>query len=174
MIMERIKLLYQLYKGPLMGYFLRLTGNKEEAVELTQETFFQACLSIHRFREKSSAKTWLFAIARNVYLKSMKKKGANKSTPWGDKPFPHDHLLAKDPGEEVLIQEERERIVNALSKLSETYRTILILKEYEQLSYEEISEIFGKTVNWARVTFFRAKKQLFTVYEKLQGDDENE
>ncbi|MFZ7101095.1 MAG: RNA polymerase sigma factor [Peptococcaceae bacterium] len=170
--MERVKQLYELYKGPIMRYFLRLTGNKEDAVELTQETFYQACLSIHRFGQRSSAKTWLFAIARNVYLKSISRRGRDMSTPWGDKPFPEmKDSEARDPGEMIVIKEEWENIAYALLQLSETARTILILKEYEQLSYEEISEIFGQSVNWARVTFFRAKKQLYKVYQELQGDD---
>lgn len=72
--MERIVQLYELYKKSVFGYFLRMTGNKEEAADMTQETFYQACLSLFRFRGKSSHKTWLFSIARNVYLKSVRER----------------------------------------------------------------------------------------------------
>ncbi|MBA1335992.1 MAG: hypothetical protein HPY66_1811 [Firmicutes bacterium] len=77
--MERIKELYELYKEAVFRYFLRMTGNWEESSELTQEVFYQACLSIFRFRKESSPKTWLFSIARNVYLKKLREKGRHKT-----------------------------------------------------------------------------------------------
>jgi RNA polymerase sigma-70 factor (ECF subfamily) len=74
-----------------------------------------------------------------------------------------------DPPAEFLIRkEERERIQKALARLSENARAIIILREYEQLSYEEIAGIFGQTVNWARVNFFRAKQQLRQVYREME------
>jgi len=171
--MKRIKKLYELYKEFILRYFLRMTGNLEEAGELTQETFYQACLSIHRFRQQSSAKTWLYAIARNVYLNNLRKKGKDKSIPWGDKVLPSEKTLVnEDPSELIVLQEKKERITKALTLLPEKGRTVLILKEYEQLGYEEIAEIFDQSVNWVRVTFFRAKNQLYQVYKDLEGDDE--
>jgi len=170
--MERVEQLYELYKKLILRYFLRLTGNMEEAGELTQETFYQACLSIHRFHQKSSAKTWLYAIARNVYLKNFRKKSKDKWLPFDEYPWPDTEFRAGDPGEQIVIQEAREKIAQALLKLPENARTVLILKEYEQLSYEEIAEICGQTINWARVNFFRAKKQLHQIYQELEGDEQ--
>ncbi|MGI6227359.1 MAG: RNA polymerase sigma factor [Peptococcales bacterium] len=170
--MERVQQLYELYKILILRYFLRLTGNMEEAGELTQETFYQACLSIHRFHQKSSAKTWLYAVARNVYLKNLRKKSKDKWFPFDEYSWSHTEFRVGDPGEQIVIQETREQIAKALLKLPENHRTVLILKEYEQLGYEEIAEICGQTVNWARVTFFRAKKQLHQIYQKLEGDEQ--
>jgi len=170
--MERVQQLYELYKNLILRYFLRLTGNMEEAGELTQETFYQACLSIHRFHQKSSAKTWLYAIARNVYLKNLRKKSKDKWLPFDKYPWSDTEFRVEDPGEQIVIQEARERIAHALLKIPENHRTVLILKEYEQLSYEEIAEICGQTVNWARVTFFRAKRNLHQVYQELEGDEQ--
>jgi len=171
--MERVKQLYELYKEPILRYFLRMTGSIEEAGELTQETFYQACLSIHRFRQKSSAKTWLYSIARNVYLKNMRNKTKYKTVAWDETTYLIERLsqVMDNPGELVVFKENKQRLQKALTKLSENARTILILKEYEQLTYEEISQIFGQTVNWVRVTFFRAKQHLRQVYEDLEGDD---
>ncbi len=170
--MERIKELYELYKEAVFRYFLRMTGNSEEAGELTQETFYQVCLSLYRFRQESSLKTWLFSIARNVYLKKLRTKSRQKTMAWEENLAFHDRdTPLGDPIAQMLImKEERERVQAALSHLPENAKTIIILKEYEQLSYEEIAVIFGQTVNWARVTFFRAKKQLGQVYRKLEDD----
>lgn len=170
--MEKIIELYELHKEAIFRYFVRMTGNWEEAGELTQEVFYQACLSLYRFRQEASLKTWLFSIARNVYLKNLRKKSQQKTIVWEENlAFNDQYTQEADPIAHVLIlKEERERIQTALAQLPENARTIIILKEYEQLSYEEIAGIFSQTVNWARVTFFRAKKHLGQVYRELEGD----
>lgn len=86
-------------------------------------------------------------------------------------PFNEQNMQVPDSPVEILIlKEERERIQAALARLSENARTIIILKEYEQLSCEEISGIFGQTINWVRVTFFRANKQLGQFYRELEDE----
>lgn len=171
--MKRIKELYEFHNQAVFRYFLRMTGNWEDAGELTQETFYQACLSLYRFRQESSLKTWLFSIARNIYLKYIREKSRFKSHSWEENlPFEeHSGWESDPPAEMLIIREEREIIQKALSQLSENARTIIILKEYEQHSYEEIAEIFGQTVNWTRVNFFRAKRQLAQVYRELEGEN---
>lgn len=170
--MERIIKLYQLHKEAVFGYFLRMTGSLEEAAELTQETFYQACLSIYRFKEKSSLKTWLFSVARNVYLKYIREK-SNMRKVIRDGPF-EDNMPASEkpdlPAEKLIVKEEREMMRKALAQIAEKDRTIIILKEFEGLSYGEIAEIFGQTVNWARVTFFRAKKRLGEACREQEED----
>lgn len=170
--MERIIQLYELHKGAIFRYFLRMTGNWEEAGELTQETFYQACLSLYRFRQEASLKTWLYSIARNVYLKHVRDKSKHQTVIWDeDINFPEENIKeSNSPAELLILKEERERVIEALGQLSETARTIIVLKEYEQLSYEEIAGIFSQTVNWARVTFFRAKKQLGQIYRELEDE----
>lgn len=171
--MKRIRELYELYNKPIFRYFLRMTGSWEEAGELTQEAFYQACLSIFRFRNQSSLKTWLFSIARNVYLKNLRGKKKEKIFSWDDDfpiPEPTQEEIT-NPASLIIQKEERQRILTALSRLSENFRTVIILKEYEQLSYEEIAGVLGQTVNWVRVTFFRAKQQLGQIYLELEGND---
>ena len=170
--MERIIQLYELHKEAIFCYFLRMTGDWDEAAELTQEAFLQACLSLYRFRRQASLKTWLYSIARNVYLKYLRAKSKHKTVVWEeDSDFPEQNIKEiNSPSEMLILKEERERIQKALGLLSETARTIIVLKEYEQLSYEEIAGIFGQTINWARVTFFRAKKQLGQIYRELEDE----
>lgn len=170
--MERIIKLYELHKEAIMRYFLRMTGNWEEARELTQEAFYQACLSLYRFRQEASLKTWLFSIARNVYLKYLREKAKHQTIAWDENlsSIEQNSMDSNSPADILILQEERKRIQEALDQLSETARTIIVLKEYEQLSYEEIAGIFGQTVNWSRVTFFRAKKQLGQLYRELEDE----
>lgn len=171
--MKRIIELFELHNQAVFRYFLRMTGNWEEAGELTQETFYQACLSLYRFRQESSLKTWLFSIARNVYFKHLREKSKYKTVSWEENLPLNDqsNQESDSPSHLLILKEERERIQEALAQLPENARTIIILKEYEQLSYEEIAGIFGQTVNWVRVTFFRAKRQLGLVFRELEGDN---
>jgi len=66
--------LYERYKGMVHGYIYRLVGDPQVADDLTQETFYQACVSIYRFRKNSSIKTWLYSIARNRVCSYLKKR----------------------------------------------------------------------------------------------------
>lgn len=164
--MQRLKNLYESHKEAIFRYFLRLTGSWEEAGELTQEVFYQACVSFYRFRQEATLKTWLFSIARNVFLKHLREKSRLKNTMReADKQYSGQEA---DPPEIIIQKEERERLRQALDRLPETARSVIILKEYEQLSYEEIALVCGQTVNWARVTFFRAKKQLGSFYREME------
>ena len=171
--MERIVQLYELYKESVFGYFLRMTGNKEEAADMTQETFYQACLSLFRIRGESSHKTWLFSIARNDYLKSVREKGKRRAL-IREGPLPENRPAPGPPdpsAEALLLKEERERIKNGLAQISEKDRTIIILREFEGLSYDEIAGVFNQTANWARVSFFRAKKRLGEICREQEDDD---
>jgi RNA polymerase sigma-70 factor (ECF subfamily) len=170
--MDRIIELYQLHREAIFGYLLRMTGSRDDAAELTQETFYQACLSLYRFKGESSLKTWLFSIARNVYLKWLRDKRRHKATlQEGSAADGMNGTTPTDPtADALLLKEERERVRLGLAMLPENARTILILKEYQQMSYQEIAGIFGQTVNWARVNFFRAKKQLRHVCRELEDD----
>lgn len=170
--MHRIRELYELYNLALFRYFLRMTGNREEAAELTQETFYQACLSLLRFQGRSSLKTWLFAIARHVYLKSLRNKGRTRFVSEDRADLEQNPAPGANPEEALLAAEEKQRVLEALSRLPENYRSIIILKEYEGLSIPEIAGVFGRTENWARVTFFRAKRQFAEEYREKEGNDQ--
>jgi RNA polymerase sigma-70 factor (ECF subfamily) len=170
--MDRIIELYQLHREAIFGYLLRMTGSRDDAAELTQETFYQACLSLYRFKGESSLRTWLFSIARNVYLKWLRDNRRRTAELRQDADADSmDGTTPADPTADALVlKEERERVRLGLAMLPENARTILILKEYQQLSYQEIAEIFGQTVNWARVAFYRAKKQLRQFCRELEDD----
>lgn len=164
--------MYQLHKETIFRYFLRMTGNWEEAGELTQEAFYQACLSLYRFRNEASLKTWLFSIARNVYLNHLQREIRNKRLVHSETQTLDELNLGvnNSPVEIVILKEEQSRVRKGLAQLPENARNIIILKEYEQLSYEEIAKICGQSVNWVRVNFFRAKKQLGQIYRELEDD----
>ncbi|SHN81773.1 RNA polymerase sigma-70 factor, ECF subfamily [Desulfitobacterium chlororespirans DSM 11544] len=162
-------------REPIFGYLLRLSGEYDLAEELTQETFLRALQALPKFRNESSLKTWLYAIARNTYLSKMSKERPKGIvlTSFAEV-FMESGESHMDPAEQLLRKEQSLSIKRTIYNLPETYRTVIILREFEELSYGEIAKILGKTENWVRVTFYRAKQKLKEAYADLERRMESE
>lgn len=147
--------IYQAYFDPVYRYALSLTGNPHAAEEITQETFFKAMRNLNRFRGESSLKSWLCAIAKNLWISEQRKK----------KPQPMESASAvadpaATPEESILQQDESLRIHRLLHTLEEPYREIFTLRTLGQLRFRDIGELFGKSENWACVIYHRARAKL--------------
>lgn len=153
--MEEIKELYELYSKGIYSYLFYLTKDQQQAEELMQETFYQACLSIHRFNQESKVSTWLYQIAKHLFYKSVQKK---KSI------LPIDstsHHPDQDTPERKLIEKENDKeLMEAVHLLEAPYQQVVLLRIFHEMSFKEIGEELGKSENWARVTFYRSKQQL--------------
>ena len=133
------------------------------AEELAQETFCQAVSSIHRYDGSCKITTWLCAIAKNEYLKYLRKQKKIDG-------FDNAEIADISNLEEKLSDKDTAlRIHKYLHILDEPYREVFILKVFAELSYKEIAEIFGKKETWVRVTYYRAKVRLL---ERLGDDNE--
>ena len=139
--------IYQSYFDSVYHYAFSLSGNPQTAEELTQETFFKAMRSLNQFQGKSSLKSWLCAIAKNLWLSEQRKK----------KP---------QPEEEIVRQDENMRIHRLLHRLDEPYREVFTLRTLGQLSFRDIGDLFGKSENWACVVYHRACAK---IKEKMEG-----
>jgi len=158
---ESFDAVYQNYFEAVYRYALSLSRNPQAAEEITQETFFRAMRSLDRFQGKSSLKSWLCAIARNLWISEQRKK---KAQPLDDA----SALADPDPGPEAAIvrQDESMRIHRLLHGLDEPYREVFTLRSLGQLSFRDIGELFGKSENWACVVFHRARAK---IKEKMEG-----
>ena len=128
------------------------TLKEDIAEELTQETFFQAVQCIDRFKGNSSILTWLCGIAKNVWLKDLRKRQEILST--------NDHIQEIADEKEVNVQWEQKEILQLIHNMNEPIREVMYLRLVSNLSFAEIGEIIGKTENWTRVTFFRGKQKI--------------
>jgi len=158
--------LYKEYRPMIFRYLYRCTGSHDLAEELTQETFYQAVLSIAGFRGESGVSTWLYRIARNVCSKNVRK--ANHlllaDPAWCDTAAATDG----DPEEALCGAELAGQVERALSLLPEDYRSAILMREVENLSYDEIGAALGKSPQAARVILFRAKKRFREIYCTLE------
>ena len=153
--------IYQSYFDPVYRYVLSLSGSSQIAEEITQETFFKAIGSLDQFQGKSSLKSWLCAIAKNLWLSEQRKK---KDMPIDDALPLSDPSIG--PEEAIVRQDESMRIHRLLHHLEEPYREVFTLRALGQLSFRDIGELFGKTENWACVVYHRARAK---IKEKMEG-----
>lgn len=152
--MQSMDEIYQTYARTVYKYLLLKTHNENIAEELTQETFYQAVKSINRFDGSCKLSTWLCAIANNQLLAYQRKHPIEESID------DNESLTGTSVEAEIFSQARRVELMRKLHMCPEPFREILYLRIFGSLSFKEIGEIMGKTENWARVNFYRAKERL--------------
>ena len=145
--------------------FIFNVGIKHIAEELTQETFYQVYISIETFKGTSAISTWIIAISRRVYLKYLReKKYQGQDNSVCNDNCPADYLnipASKQDMPEISwsIKEQQAELIEVLKLLPETYRSVIVLREIENRSFEEIAVAIEKSPAATRVILHRAKKQ---------------
>lgn len=126
------------------------------AEDLCNETFYKAYRSLHSFREvEATFSTWLYTIARNTVLSELRKnKTVKVSLEMSNEPVTSLETL---PEQMVLRNEKVTMVRDAINNLPEKQRSALILREYDQLDYQEIANILGQTVSSVKSLLFRAR-----------------
>ena len=147
--------IYESYFDSVYRYVLSLSRNPHVAEEITQETFFKALRSLDQFRGDSSVKSWLCAIAKNIWISEQRKRKAQPIDEASSLPDP-----GISPEESIVRQDESMRIHRLLHCLDEPYREVFTLRTLGQLSFRDIGELFGKSANWACVVYHRARARL--------------
>lgn len=156
------------YRERMYGVIYNMTLNHSDAADLTQETFVKAFRSISKFKRKSSFFTWLYRIGVNLTLTFLKRKRNRKF--FSFEQFFGDSLYESQKGElasneinsakSTMLNELHEKLNEALSRLSDKHRTIVILYEIDGLSHKEISQIMKCTEGTVRSRLHYAKIQL--------------
>lgn len=166
---ERFREIYENYQGAIYGYLFYMTHDEQTAQDLSQETFLKIYLGLKKIREDSNVKAWCMTIARNTFLSYARKK---KPFLLGDELI-HDSMPAADQSPEDLIlrSEEKKEIQRLLLMLNEYERTVLILRDYECLSYAEIAGIMELTETVVKVRIYRARNKLKKLYEAALEPD---
>ena len=141
--------LYARYSGPLYGFFRRRLENPQRAEELAQETFLAVIRAASRYEPRALVRTYLYGIALKLLASERRKQRGSVEGP--------------DPAPEPSAPSTQESglwVREALAKLDSADREILMLREYEQLSYGEIAELLRIPVNTVRSRLFRARMAL--------------
>ena len=146
--------IYQAYYMQVYSFVMTIMKNTHLAEEITQNTFLKAIKAQEKFKGISSEWTWLCAIAKNEAYDMLRKQSKETNA----KP---DFVEVKDSKESLEHRMETKEstfeIHKILHSLEEPYKEVFQLRIFGELSFTNIGEIFGKTENWARVTFHRAR-----------------
>ncbi len=154
--------MYDAYYMRVYSFTMTLCGDQNLAEDVTQETFSRAMSRSASFRNESDEVTWLCAIARNLFLDEKRRQTRTEQMP--------EEIPSKEKTPEQLTMDRDSsfRIHMALHALDEPYREAFELRVFGELSFREIGTIFGKTENWARVTYHRARLKL---QERMNADE---
>ena len=151
---ETCERLYDAYYMRVFSYVMTLSGDRHSAEEITQEAFFRAFSRPSAFRNESDEVTWLCAIAKNCFVDEARRR--NRTSP-----MPEELPAAgKTLEQQVADRDSSFRVHTALHAMEEPYKEVFQLRIFGELSFSQIGAIFGKTENWARVTYHRARLKL--------------
>ncbi len=146
--------LYERYRPRVYRFAVKLLHDRDQAEDITQETFLKARKSIRTFHQTGTLASWLFAIARNEVYGQIRKTRSNGQVEvdeiW-DSETPLDELVG---AETVVI------VQGMIGQLSPAYKEVILLREYEGMSYAEIARITNGTESAVKGRLFKARKAL--------------
>ena len=162
---EDLEEVYREHAQTVYGFLLLRTHDPQLAEELTQETFYQALRSLHKFDHSAKVSTWLCAIAKNVLRKYWQKEKKYQQ----QKEAAVNENVLTDSAEKVAGEEKMMALLHRLHTLPDKMREVIYLRLAADLSYRQIGEIMGQSENWARVTYYRGKEKLLEEEEKWES-----
>jgi RNA polymerase sigma-70 factor (ECF subfamily) len=172
--------LVERYQHRLVGIMNHLVGNAEEAEDLAQEVFLRVYRARKKYRPRSKFSTWLFTIANNLALNSLRARqrkpalplAARDSGPLGPRP---QEQIVHDPGtgpvQKVQKRELAEVIRQALDGLNERQRMAVVLNKFEDMNYAEIAEVMGLTTKAVKSLLSRARMNLRSALSGYVGKE---
>jgi len=166
------------YMDMLYSYAVYMTGDRDEASDLLQETFLKAFRFFDKFEAGTNAKAWLYRIMRNTYINEYRRVKRLPNIVEYDEQISHYHMV----NEETISPEDIRRkidgemfdddIAGAISSLPEKFKSVVILRDVEDLPYEEIAEALEIPIGTVRSRLHRARVLLFDAlkdYARTRG-----
>jgi RNA polymerase sigma factor (sigma-70 family) len=163
----KLGVLFERHHRALFDFFARMTGNRQASEDLVQDVFFRILKYRNTYRNESQFTTWMYHIARNTRFDQFKKRRPELV-------FPEEEIQIAAQGisaaRQVEHDQEKELLDQALLKLNQDRRELLILARYREMKYEQIAEVFGVDVGTIKVRVHRAMKELREIFLKLSGE----
>lgn len=158
---EDFNKIYTLYAAEVYRYIVSLCRDRTLAEDILQNTMLKAFENIGGFEGACSVKTWLCSIARNEYFDHLRRSD-NKNIPLDE----NTSINGENAEARAVSSLSAVEILKLVHALEEPFREVFTLRFYGDLKFSEIGEVFGKSENWARVSFFRARERLAQMLEK--------
>jgi RNA polymerase sigma-70 factor (ECF subfamily) len=174
--MKAAEELFRRYHAPIYALVSRMVREAPEAEDLVQEVFLKAFKGLGGFKGHSSFKTWLYQIATNTCLNYLAKAERKYQHDSLDAPLGEDRELTlgdrlaasgPTPDEAAHTQEVYRRVEEAVARLSPEYRSVLVLRDLQDLSYDEVAATLGINLGTVKSRLARARKQVQQWLEDL-------
>lgn len=162
---DQFEHLVRAYEKTIYNLSCRMLGSREDAMDAAQEAFFRAYRSLESFRGESKFSVWLYRLCSNVCLDMLRKRSRTHETSLTDEnaeemPLPDERFC---PQTELEKKELRQMVRRGLDRLDPDFRQILVLREINGLSYEEIARVTGLEPGTVKSRIFRARKKLAAI-----------
>ena len=160
-----LEMLFERYKKPVLNYALRVTGNRADAEDVTSDVMMTLIVKKETYQPIAKFSTWLFTIVRNSCISKLRRR-KNIFSLWtqNQESGEYETLDVPDtanlPDHLVKEKEITSQVKKAIEKLPDTQREALVLREYQNFSYEEISQILGCSLENVKILIFRARERL--------------
>ncbi|GIW06858.1 MAG: RNA polymerase sigma factor [Dehalococcoidia bacterium] len=170
--LESFEAIFERFQTPIYNYVLRMMGNPEDASDLTQEAFLKAYQALPRMSGEVNVGAWLYRIATNTCLDELRRRKIIKWQPWEAflSAFHPKQVASDDPERETLRLEDSAMVQRVLDRLPPKYRTCLLLREYQDLSCEEIGEVIGASRSAVKSLLFRAREEFRRVWALVERE----
>lgn len=156
--------IYRDYFEDVFRYIRRLSGDEQLAEEITSDTFFKAMRAIDRFRGDCDIRVWLCQIAKNCYYNHQKR--ARRTDSLDEIEIP-DAVGSDEMEQRLIMAEDAVKLRMLLHEIPDPYREVFMWRVFAELNFKQIGQIFGKTDNWACVTYHRARKM---IKDRMEAD----
>ncbi len=163
---EAFEILVKRFKDPLTNFVFRFVGDKNVANDIVQDTMIKFYLNKDSYKSFAKFSTWIYTIAGNLAKNELKRRkrrtiySLNKDTNEDEKPLQVEDKMFPSPDRVADSSIKHEYIQKALMKVKEVYREVVILRDIQGLSYEEIAQITGLTIGTVKSRINRGRAQL--------------
>ncbi|MDF1535015.1 MAG: sigma-70 family RNA polymerase sigma factor [bacterium] len=162
------------FQNRMYSFCYQFFRNPDIASDLAQETFLRAYRYIKKYDPDKKFSTWLYSIAKNICIDEHRKMGRGKTVSIDDLPpekirSTEDSLHLKNPMQISMQIQDRMMLEEAIGRLPEKYRTVIILCYFQEMPYQEIADVLGLNLNLVKVRIFRAKKRLLEILNEESG-----
>jgi len=147
---------YKEHARSVFKYLFSLSHDESLAEELTQETFYRAVYSIKKYDGSCKISVWLCQIAKHVWYQELEKRKRRKTEELTE------DMVSSDlsPEDSSILLNDKISLYKAINTLGEPMKDVVYMRLSGEFSFSEIGEVLGKSENWARTTFYRAKQKI--------------
>ena len=159
------------YKGAAYRFAYRMFRNRHTAEDVSQELFFKLCRNADRYQPVGKFTTYFYKVLNNLCLDTLRRMNRKSLPDFQSFENPVLDGMARDeetdsPEVNAQLNEERRLVREAIGKLPEAQRKVIVLRELEELKYREIAEVLGLSLNEVKVLIHRGRKSLLKILRR--------